>query len=198
MTEQPKIIIDTDWKSQAQAEKERLAAASKPASPAAPAGVGAGAAGGMAEGAGPAARQPGEGVKFEDLVGLLTTQALSFMGAYPDPRTGQAVVALDLAKLHIDLLSLLEQKTKGNLNDTEQKMLSQTVHELRLEFVDLTKAIAKAVQEGKISPQQLGAMGAGGLGAIGASAMGASGMAGPGIMSGPGGGMPPSMGPGST
>lgn len=185
MTEQPKIIIDTDWKSQAQAEKERLAAASKPQAPAAPAG----AAGGAAEGAGPAARQPGEGVKFEDLVGLLTTQALSFMGAYPDPRTGQAVVALDLAKLHIDLLALLEQKTKGNLNDTEQKMLSQTVHELRLEFVDLTKAIAKAVQEGKISPQQLGAMGASGL---------TGGMAGPGIMPGAGGGAGGMVVPGST
>lgn len=157
--EQPKIIIDTDWKSQAQAEKERLAASAKPATPAP----------GHATGPAGTPRQPGEGVKFDDLVGLLTSQALSFMGAYPDPRTGQAVVALDLAKLHIDLLSVLEQKTKGNLSEDEQKMLTQTVHELRLEFVDLTKAIAKAIQEGKISPSAAGAMGAGGLGIAGAA-----------------------------
>lgn len=155
--EQPKIIIDTDWKSQAQAEKERLAAttakAAAPASPAAPPGPG------TATGA----RAPGEGVRFEDLVGLLTTQALSFMGAYPDPRTGQAMVSLELAKLHIDLLSLLEQKTRGNLSEAEQKMLTQTVHELRLEFVDLTKALSRAIEQGKISPSQAGAMGAAGL-----------------------------------
>lgn len=161
--EQPKIIIDTDWKSQAQAEKERLAAAAPPAS-AAPASPAAGPGGA-------AARAPGEGVRFEDLVGLLTTQALSFMGAYPDPRTGQAMVSLELAKLHIDLLGVLESKTKGNLSEAEQKMLTQTVHELRLEFVDLTKAISRAIEQGKISPAQAGAMGAGGLAAGGAGAV---------------------------
>ncbi|MCC6678978.1 MAG: DUF1844 domain-containing protein [Phycisphaerales bacterium] len=157
--EQPKIIIDTDWKSQAQAEKERLASAAKPA---APASAGPAAGHDSIPGA-PGQRAPGEGVRFEDLVGLLTTQALSFMGAYPDPRTGQAVVSLELAKLHIDLLGVLEQKTKGNLAEAEQKMLTQTVHELRLEFVDLTKAISAAIQQGKISPAQAGAMGAGSL-----------------------------------
>lgn len=167
--EQPKIIIDTDWKSQAQAEKERLAAASKPAGPA---------GGGEPAEAG-AARAPGEAPRFEDLVGLLTTQALSFMGAYPDPRTGQAMVSLELAKLHIDLLGVLEQKTKGNLSEAEQKMITQTVHELRLEFVDLTKAISKAIEQGKISPAQAGAMGAGSLsgGGLGASG-GGSGLGG--------------------
>lgn len=156
--EQPKIIIDTDWKSQAQAEKERLASAAKPAAPVAGAAAGPDGPPGV-----PGQRAPGEGVRFEDLVGLLTTQALSFMGAYPDPRTGQAVVSLELAKLHIDLLGVLEQKTKGNLAEAEQKMLTQTVHELRLEFVDLTKAISNAIQQGKISPAQAGAMGAGSL-----------------------------------
>ena len=64
--EEPKIIIDTDWKSQAQAEKERLAqrsAAPKPAAPGSP---------GAAQGAVGADEGPHE-VRFEDVVGLLAT-----------------------------------------------------------------------------------------------------------------------------
>lgn len=140
-SEHPKLIIDSDWKSQAQAEKEKLAAAAKPKDE--PKGSGRGAA-------------AGEAAKFEDLLSLLVSQALAYMGAFPDPRTGQAVVALDLAKLHIDLLGVLEEKTKGNLAEQEAQMLSRTLHELRLEFVDLSKALAKAVEEGRVSPRGAG------------------------------------------
>ncbi|GMV26078.1 MAG: hypothetical protein AMXMBFR58_21090 [Phycisphaerae bacterium] len=156
----PKLIIDTDWKSQAQAEKERLSEASKPkASPAA-----APASAAAATGAAPAG-QPGEPadqeIGFQDLVRMLVTQALSYMGAFPDPRTGKAVVAIDMARVFIDLLGVLEEKTKGNLNAEESTMLSRTLNELRLEWVDLSKAIARAVEEGKISPQA--AAGPGGI-----------------------------------
>ena len=89
------------------------------------------------------------------------------------------------------LLEVLEKKTKGNLTEAEQKMLSQTVHELRMEFVDLTQAISKAIEQGKITPQQVGAMGAGGLG-MGAPGASAS----PGIMTGAN--RPPAPGAGST
>ena len=134
--EEPKLIIDTDWKSQAQAEKERLAqktAAAKPAAPGAPAG----------------AEMPQE-VRFEDVVGLLATQALSYLGYFGDPQTGQAVVSLEYAKLHIDMLVVLEAKTKGNLTEQEEKFLAKTLSQLRMEFVEISKAVAKAVQEGRI------------------------------------------------
>ena len=134
----PKLIIDSDWKSQAQAEKEKLAAkeAQAPKARSAP--------GGMDEDL-PAAN-------FEELVRLLATQALMYMGAFPD-QTGRAVVALDLAKLHIDLLGVLEDKTKNNLSEPEKTMLTRVGHELRLQFVEIGHAIDRAVAEGKLSPQ---------------------------------------------
>lgn len=140
--EQPKIIIDSDWKAQAQAEKERLAAASKPAPPP----PGAAAAGQAGEGG----RAPGEPIGFKDLLSLLISQALSAMGAFPDPRTGRAMVALDLAKVYIDMLGVLEEKTKGNLTPDESTLLTRAVNELRMEFVEISREVAKAVQEGRV------------------------------------------------
>src|SRR5882724_9601821 len=168
--EQPKLIIDTDWKSQAQAEKERLAQKTAPAKPAA---APAGAAGT------PAGAEGAQEVRFEDVVGLLATQALSYLGYFGDPQTGQAVVSLEYAKLHIDMLVILEAKTKGNLTEQEQKFLTKTLSQLRMEFVEISKAVSKAVQEGRIKPT---------------SAPGAPGIVGPGMGAGPS--VPPPGGPG--
>lgn len=172
----PKIVVDSDWKSQAQAEKEKLnaQAEAKAAAAASASSKGRGA--------------PGEPAQLTDLVSMLVTQALMYMGGIPDPRTGQAVVALDYAKIYIDMLGVLEEKTKGNLTPEEEKMLGQTAHELRMEFVEVGAAIAQAVKEGKIKPQQLGgsasAMGiGGGAGGIGGGVVGGGGVGG---ITGPG------------
>ncbi|MBM4109524.1 MAG: DUF1844 domain-containing protein [Phycisphaerae bacterium] len=131
--QEPKIIIDTDWKAQAHAEKEKLAAKEAAARP-------------------PAPGEPGERqyTPFEDLISLLVAQTLSYMGAFPDPRTGQAVVSLEYAKMHIDMLGALEEKTKGNLAEGEEKLLHRTLTELRMEFVEVSKALADAVKQGKV------------------------------------------------
>jgi hypothetical protein len=141
--EAPKIIVDTDWKSQAQAEKERLAAAEKAkAEQARPAA--AGAPGGQGE------QMPVP--DFIELVRMLATQSLMYLGAFPDPETGRRLVSLELAHFNIDLLGILEQKTKGNLTDEEQKYITHVLYELRMQAVEIAKAVAKAVEQGKISP----------------------------------------------
>ncbi|GEM_PF-125586 len=169
-----KIIVDSDWKAQAQREKERLAtqereaAAAKSAKAAsraevlgvAGAGVaGAGAAGAGVGGAGVAgAGVAGAGVggagespdgdmgqmpqpDFLTLVESLATQAVLYLGGIPDPQTGRAVVSIEHASFNIDLLSMLEQKTKGNLNEMESKFLSQALGELRTRFVEISRAV---------------------------------------------------------
>jgi hypothetical protein len=151
--EEPKLIIDTDWKSQAQAEKERLAQKTAAAKPATAPGAAPGGATPGAEG------EPHE-VRFEDVVGLLATQALSYLGYFADPQTGQAVVSLEYAKLHVDMLAILEERTKGNLTEQEQKFLAKTLSQLRMEFVEVSKAVAKAVQEGRIRTVQAPGIGA--------------------------------------
>lgn len=143
--EAPKIIVDTDWKSQAQAEKEKLAAAEKAKAAQAKPAAGPGAA--------PGGQEPGMPVPdFIELVRMLATQALMYLGAFPDPETGRRLVSLELAQFNIELLTVLEQKTKGNLTDEEQKYIDHMLYELRMQFVEIGKAVAKAVEQGKVSP----------------------------------------------
>lgn len=141
----PKIIVDSDWKSEAQAEKERLARADE----AGPRGQ---------RGRSPVGAPP---ATFEELTRLLASQALVYLGAVADPQTGRAIIAPELAKFHIDLLGVLEEKTRGNLSESEAQLLSRTLYELRMAFVDVSKAVAQAVAEGRLSPGGAGPAGTG-------------------------------------
>jgi len=134
----PKLHIDDDWKAEAQREKERLAAKSKPAGP----GSGEGGAGKP----GSAGAKPSSGggggmpkADFQTLLSTMVTQALFAMGAIPDPQTGQRLAHLDLARHHIDMLTVLEEKTKGNLTPEESDMLSTTLYELRNQYVQIAQ-----------------------------------------------------------
>lgn len=181
--EQPKIIIDSDWKAQAQKEREKLAqkeqeaAAKKAQSTPRAAASAAGAGEGDPEGMPPA--------DFQALVGTMVTQCLMYMGGFPDPQTGRALVSLEHARFHIDLLAVLEEKTRGNISKDESEDLKAAVNELRLRFVEIAKAIAQASKEGRLS--RGGQPGAGGPAGMGPGDV--SGLSGPGMTfgSGPGG-----------
>lgn len=130
--EKPKIVVDDDWKAQAQAEKQKLAEeANKPK--AGPAGAGAGA------GAEAAELPP---ASFITLVSSIMTQVLYALGGYQDPRTKQRYVDLDLAKHHIDTLSVLEEKTKGNLTDEEKTLLDRALYETRMQYVQMAQRVS--------------------------------------------------------
>jgi len=122
--EEPKIVIDDDWKAQAQAEKEKLAQQVDGQEQAA-AGEGA-------------TRQlpPGD---FTTLVTSLATQVFLSLGGIEDPETKKRYLDLDLAKHHIDILAMLEQKTKGNLSDAEKKLLDQALYEVRMQYVQVAQ-----------------------------------------------------------
>ena len=132
----PKIHIDSDWKAQAQAEKQRLAEQSKAKAPAA--GGGAGEQQPPRSGEMPPA-------DFQTLLSTIATQALFALGAFPDPQTGQRSAHLELARHHIDLLGVLEEKTKGNLTDEESDTLATTIYELRNRYVQI---VTQARQQG--------------------------------------------------
>lgn len=122
--ESSKLHIDSDWKAQAQAEKQKLAAEAEAQSD-----------------------QPGghgelPPADFRTLISTMVSQALLYMGAIPEPSTGQRILHLDLARHNIDMLGVLEEKTTGNLDDEEQKLLTQAIVELRASFVELSKQVA--------------------------------------------------------
>jgi hypothetical protein len=121
----PKIHIDSDWKAQARAEKEKMAEKGKAEGPA---GAAAGGRGGLPP------------ATFETLVSTMATQALFALGAIPDPRTGQRMMSLDLARHHIDMLTVIEQKSKGNLSTDESNLLVTTLYELRQRYIQVASS----------------------------------------------------------
>ena len=122
-----KIHIDDDWKAEAQAEKDRLAQQEQASMSEASAGSEMGA---------------GEIPKasVEILISSMATQALLAMGAIADPASGQRFLHLDLARHQIDLLGVLEEKTKGNLTEQENKLLASTLYELRQRYIQTVSA----------------------------------------------------------
>jgi hypothetical protein len=145
------IAVDADWKNQAQAEKARLAAAEEQKRASEPARS----AGGR-DGLPPA--------DFNGLLGTLVSQALMYLGAFPD-EMGRAVVSLEHARFHIDLIQVLADKTKGNISPEESSELAQVVNELRVRFVEISQAVARAAAKRQQGGGGPGAgMGAGGPG----------------------------------
>ncbi len=78
-------------------------------------------------------------VDFATFVLSLSHSALVHLGEAPNPETGASEKDLPLARQTIDLISMLEEKTKGNLTGDEERLLSQILFDLRMRFVELTK-----------------------------------------------------------
>jgi hypothetical protein len=83
-------------------------------------------------------------IRFLDMVGLFGTQAMIALGKLANPATGKAEKNMPAARLYIDTLEMLEHKTRGNLNSDETKVLHATLTDLRLMFVEESKAPASA------------------------------------------------------
>jgi hypothetical protein len=72
---------------------------------------------------------------FLQLVGKLYQEGLAFMGLFDDPQSGQSMANFPIASWHIDILGVLEEKTKGNLTEEEAKLLKDAVTNLKVTFV---------------------------------------------------------------
>ena len=125
----PKIVVDDDWKSEAEAEKQKLAEQEQSAE----------AAG--APGAAGADQEPTNlpAASFATLVSGLVTQILFALGAIEDPQTRRRYRNLAMAKHHIDTLAVLEEKTSGNLTDEEKKLLDNALYEVRMRYVQVAQ-----------------------------------------------------------
>lgn len=79
-------------------------------------------------------------IDFATFVLSLSHSALTHLGEAPHPETDKTEVDLPLAKQNIDILELLEEKTKGNLTGEEERLLSQLLFDLRMRFIERSKA----------------------------------------------------------
>jgi len=121
--QEKKIIVDEDWKQEAQKEKEILAAQEE------------------AEKKDEQQEEPSHGPlpegNFAALVSMLTTQALFALGLLQIKGQEERKPDLEMAKYNIDMLQVLEEKTKGNLTEEEQAVLENTLNELRMGYVKI-------------------------------------------------------------
>lgn len=79
-------------------------------------------------------------VNFNSLIFSLSSSALLHIGEIADPQTGQKIVDLPMAKHSIDIISMLKDKTKGNLDNEEQKFIDSILTDLRLRYVKAVKS----------------------------------------------------------
>jgi hypothetical protein len=75
-------------------------------------------------------------ITFGTFVVGLSTQALVHLGELPDPHTNQRAADLPAAQQLIDIIAMLENKTRGNLDHDEQTMLKTILFELRMKYVE--------------------------------------------------------------
>ncbi|MDP6448180.1 MAG: DUF1844 domain-containing protein [Pirellulaceae bacterium] len=125
--EEPRLVVDDDWKSQVEAEKI-AAEQMRQQSNAAEEGEEEKSAADEATEIPPAS--------FTMLISMISTQAVMSLGQFADPsQEEKPQVNLQLAKHNIDMLGVLEEKTKGNLETDESQLLSNALHELRMLYV---------------------------------------------------------------
>ena len=78
-------------------------------------------------------------IDFSTFVMSLTSSAFYHLGDMPDPTTGKKEVNLPAVQQTIDMLTMLREKTKGNLKEDENKLLEQLIYELQVKYVAKTK-----------------------------------------------------------
>ena len=126
--EEKKIIVDEDWKQEAQREKDVLSAqedAEKEKEQEQE----------QEQEQEPQARGPLPEGNLAGLISMLATQALFSLGLLQMKGQEEKKPDLELAKYNIDMLETLDEKTKGNLTEEEQTVLSTTLSELRMGYV---------------------------------------------------------------
>jgi hypothetical protein len=77
--------------------------------------------------------------RFIEFVMMQAQNAALFLGQIPNPQTGQGEVNLELAKMFIDQLGMIQEKTRGNLTSEETAVLRNTLSNLQMAFVEVSQ-----------------------------------------------------------
>lgn len=87
----------------------------------------------------PVASRGPRAIDFTTFVFSLGSSALMLMGDAPNPETGETMKNLPLARETIDVLAMLQEKTRGNLSPEEDRFLDSLIYDLRLRFVEASR-----------------------------------------------------------
>jgi hypothetical protein len=82
--------------------------------------------------------------RFIEFVIMHAQNAALFLGQIPNPKTGEAEINLDLARMFIDQLAMIQEKTRGNLTSEEAKVLSNALSNLQMAYVEVSREPGRA------------------------------------------------------
>ena len=85
--------------------------------------------------------------RFIEFVVMHAQNAALFLGQIPNPKTGQGEVNLDLARMFIDQLAMIQEKTRGNLTSEEAKVLSNALSNLQMAYVEVAREQGKGATQ---------------------------------------------------
>lgn len=88
--------------------------------------------------------------RFIEFVMMHAQNAALFLGQIPNPKTGEGEVNLELAKMFIDQLAMIQEKTRGNLSSEEATVLRNTLANLQMVYVE----VAQQAPKGTAQPQR--------------------------------------------
>jgi hypothetical protein len=85
--------------------------------------------------------------RFIEFVMMHAQNAALFLGQIPNPKTGEPEINLDLARMFIDQLEMVQEKTRGNLTNEEAMVLRNTLSNLQMAYVEVAKEPGRAQSE---------------------------------------------------
>jgi len=93
--------------------------------------------------------------RFIEFVMMQAQNAALFLGQIPNPQTGKGEVNLELAKMFIDQLAMIQEKTRGNLTNEETAVLRNTLSNLQMAFVEVSRQVREGTTEPDTAPESL-------------------------------------------
>jgi uncharacterized protein DUF1844 len=83
--------------------------------------------------------------RFIEFVMMHAQNTALFLGQIPNPKTGEGEVNLDLARMFIDQLAMIQEKTRGNLTNEESTVLRNALSNLQMAYVEVARETPKGV-----------------------------------------------------
>ena len=97
--------------------------------------------------------------RFVEFVMMHAQNAALFLGQIPNPKTGEGEVNLELAKMFIDQLAMIQEKTRGNLTNEEATVLRNALSNLQMAYVEVAQQVSKGGAQPAATPQEPAAEG---------------------------------------
>jgi hypothetical protein len=93
--------------------------------------------------------------RFVEFVMMHAQNAALFLGQIPNPKTGEGEVNLELAKMFIDQLAMIQEKTRGNLTNEEATVLRNALSNLQMAYVEVARHLQQSGgEQGAPAPEQ--------------------------------------------